>query len=312
MFAFFSCGKPCWTNDFDGAKTRAYKSGKDIFLVFSGDDWVSTSLPFKENILYKDEFLKTFEDEFIFVNLDFSQTDYAKIDLPETALEEDKENARILKLEYEKKEYFSKIYNIKKWPAVYIISAEGYLLSQIDFDESDVEKTVQEYIEKIRLQNDDVAEKKELIKKVRQSKYLEKANAIDALIKKCGGMNSMYFKDLVLEYPYLDPENETGLLGDYELAGAFHLAFEAIQTHSDPSVPFVEVAEKEHLSPEQRQEAYYMAAYSIVNMKDVQGEKIVELLEKAYDINPAGDNADRILALLDSMRRFAEMQKEAE
>lgn len=59
-FLLVSCGAPKWYSDFDSAKEAAKKQKKDIYLLFSGDDWAETSKPFKEKIVLT----KDFSDEF--------------------------------------------------------------------------------------------------------------------------------------------------------------------------------------------------------------------------------------------------------
>ena len=39
VFLLVSCGAPKWYSDFDSAKEAAKKQKKDIYLLFSGDDW---------------------------------------------------------------------------------------------------------------------------------------------------------------------------------------------------------------------------------------------------------------------------------
>ncbi|MBQ3981892.1 MAG: thioredoxin family protein, partial [Treponema sp.] len=91
VLSFFSCsnGKKWYTN-FDEASAKAKKSGKNIFLLFSGDDWDNTSADFKTNVLQTEEFAKEIGKKYILLNLDFSQNEYEKTEVEENATEEEK------------------------------------------------------------------------------------------------------------------------------------------------------------------------------------------------------------------------------
>ena len=42
--------------------------------------------------------------------------------------------------------------------------------------------------------------------------------------------------NLIYEFPSLDPENTTGRLGFYELAGAYYLSYDATTKNEDPEI----------------------------------------------------------------------------
>lgn len=41
-----------WTTSFEKAKKQATAKNREIFILFSGDDWVDSCIPFKQKILY--------------------------------------------------------------------------------------------------------------------------------------------------------------------------------------------------------------------------------------------------------------------
>ncbi|MBQ5499614.1 MAG: thioredoxin family protein [Treponema sp.] len=81
VLSFFSCsnGKKWYTN-FDEASAKAKKSGKNIFLLFSGDDWDNTSADFKTNVLQTEEFAKEIGKKYILLNLALGGQNGGKID----------------------------------------------------------------------------------------------------------------------------------------------------------------------------------------------------------------------------------------
>lgn len=306
---FVSCGAK-WTTDYSDALKTAQKKNKDIFFVFSGDDWTENSLPFKENILNKKEFLSRYSKDFVYLNVDFSQAEFARSKVAEDASESEKKIAEKIALEYKQKEILGRYYSVKVWPAVYICSAEGYVLSPVLFDsDKDLTCTVDEYCTKIDEALVSANEIKELVKAVRGSAGVEKAKAIDALVKGSNPRFSDLYKNLIYEFPTLDPENTTERLGFYELAGAYYLSYEATTKKEDPSKAFIEVIDNGHLSPDQIQEAWYMAAYSLINGETFDSQLVTEYLQKAYDVNPAGPNAMKILTNLRQMKQFAALEQ---
>ena len=79
---FASCGS-AWLTDFDAAKKSAEKSNKNIMLLFSGDDWDSASADYKKAVFNDSKFISAVKKDNVLVNIDFSQTEYAKTELPE-------------------------------------------------------------------------------------------------------------------------------------------------------------------------------------------------------------------------------------
>ena len=255
-FLLASCGAPKWYSDFDSAKEAAKKQKKDIYLLFSGDDWAETSKPFKENIVLTKDFSKEFGKEYVFANLDFSQTEYAKTNVPENASEEELKAAAEIKKSYEKKELLARYYNVRKWPCAYLVSKDGYVLAYVDFDEKN-ESTFEEYSAKMKDAGQEALKTKELIEKVEKSSGIEKAQAINELVENTRQEHCFLLKDLIQEFIVLDSQDSTGLLGAYEVRNAYNKSLEAFVQGKDPAEPFEQIAEKTSLSDLQRQEAMY-------------------------------------------------------
>ncbi|MGN0729436.1 thioredoxin family protein [Treponema sp.] len=306
-----SCGSPRWHTDFESAKQAAEKQNKDIYLLFSGDDWADTSRLFKENIVLTDEFKKSYGKKYVLVDLDFSQTEYAKTSLPENATKEEIEAAEKILNSYRKKESLARLYNVRKWPSAYIVSKEGYVLSFIDFAETE-SSTFEEYSVKMQEAEKSAAEIKAVVEQINSASGIDKAVAINQLVEKTAGEHGYLLKDLIQEFILLDPENKTGFLGKYEILNARNKALEAFSEGKDPAEPFDIAVQKDYLTDAERQEALYMAAYILVNVPEIDFDRVLLYLKRAYDINPDGDYSNEILTALDRVRRFSAVSKSQE
>lgn len=309
---FVSCGGARWHSDYEDALKSAQKKNLDVFLVFSGDDWNEDSVPFKNSILHTKEFMNRYSREYVLCNVDFSQADFQKKDVAEDATEKQKAEALKIAAEYKKKEALGRDYNLNSWPTVFVVSYEGFVLCEIPFDrEADANGTVDAYIEKVEGYAEERKTIKDMILAVRSSTGTERAAAIDTLVSKSKPKYSDLFKPLIYEFPALDAEDTTGRLGFYELASAYYDSYAAIAKKEAPDVPFVKVIEKGHLSKDQVQEAWYMAAYTLASSDDFDAEKAKDYLEKSYSTMPNGRNAGKILQALQQMSQFVQMLKES-
>lgn len=297
-----SCGKQAeWYSDFETAKKAAKKSEKDIYLLVSGDDWADTSLPFKEKVV-NDEFVKASKDKYILVNVDFSEKEFAKTELASDASDAEKKEAEKIKAEYDKKSKVVNLYPVTAWPQAYILSSDGYILLALNYD-ADIEDT-EDYLEYIEENKEKIETTRTLISDVKSSKGLDKVYAIEKLINEAN-TNSRIYRDLVKEVIKLDSNNETGLLGKYELSETYFVIYDMIAEKKEVTPqPFIDVVEKGHLSQEQIQEAYYDAAYLMANTGSRDYNLMEELLDKAYKADIEGENAKEILASLEHLRTF--------
>ncbi len=311
-----SCGKAKWYSDYDAAKAEAKKTNKDIFLVFSGDDWDDNSAKFKEAVLNTSEFEKEVSKGFVLVNVDFSQNEFAKTQIGEDATEAEKNEAERIEKIYKEKDVLGRMYKVKDWPSMYVCSYEGYVLGTVSLDPDvglDDKDCARKYVGKVNGAKAGAMDTVlPLIQAVRTTKGIEKAENIDKLVSSAEKIYSDLYRGLVQEFPSLDPEDKLGKIGFYELAETCYKSYDAIREGTDPASPFLETIEKGHLSQEQVQEAWYMAAYSIVNLPDVDNDRVIDYLEKAYAIDPESNGAQQIMKTLDSMKTFIKMKKEAE
>ncbi|HYQ57083.1 MAG TPA: thioredoxin family protein [Draconibacterium sp.] len=60
-----------WEHNFETAKSRANKEGKNILLVFSGSDWCAPCMKLEKEIWDSEVFLKDSEEHFVLLRADF-------------------------------------------------------------------------------------------------------------------------------------------------------------------------------------------------------------------------------------------------
>lgn len=294
VLSFFSCsnGKKWYTN-FDEASAKAKKSGKNIFLLFSGDDWDNTSADFKTNVLQTEEFAKEIGKKYILLNLDFSQNEYEKTEVEENATEEEKNAAQEIAARYLEKEKLVLEYHVQQYPAIFITTPEGYYIDSINYDASFTDFA--SFQGKFNDHQGLIDKANGLTQTIKKAKGKDKALAIDAFYEATPTDYQPLLVPMFKEVLSLDEENETGLLGKYELAQAYIQSFDvANEGNVEGAVTVItSVADNPalHLDKDQKQMAYYTGAYILSLSGSHDFDKILDLLQKAYDASPNGIHA---------------------
>lgn len=305
---FVSCGNVQWHSDFEEAKAAAARQKKNMYLLFSGDDWADSSLPFKENVVNTKEFAKRYGSEFVFANIDFSQADYAHSQVSEDATEEERREAEKIQDEYKEKELLARHCNVQSWPCAFIVSPQGYVLAEISLDAEKYSSiSVEDYCAEIENAKERAKNLMQLSDSLNHLQGIERAKAIDEMVQNSSRSHSYFLKDLILEFPSLDPENKTGRLGDYQIQGAYLRSLDAFEDGSDPALPFDEISKSADLSSLQKQEALYMAAYALVNMSEIDFDRVQAYLEEAYAVDTQSEISGEIFQALEGIRRYSEM-----
>lgn len=306
--AFSGCSKKetsAWKTDYEAAKKTATKQKKNIFLLFSGDDWDGQSAKFKENIANTQDFISTMGKDYVLVNLDFSQKEYEATNIDEAkATKEEKKNAEKVKKVYEEKERISQLYNVQSYPAVYITTPQGYVIATIPYD--DTITTTNDYAAKVTEQSEAVKKFTDLANAVASSKKIEKVNAIDALYEETDPAYRNLLENLMREVLTLDKENTTGLLGKYEMQIAY---IDAVAKARDQDVEgaakvFTDACDKGHFDNSQKQEAYYTAAYVLAASNNENYDEMIDLLNKAFNADPKNEHADEITQTINAVKQM--------
>lgn len=264
-----------WVYTLDEAKQLAQKSDKKIFLLFSAEsDGYSPKL--KENIFFTEEFKKKFSDDYVFLNLDFTES---------IAASKNEENSSIKK-ELSEPEYFSSLIGLQYLPAFYVLSKEGYLVANIFFHSEF--KTVDEFkvVFEQYIPQFDLFEN--LMENLEKSSGLDRARAIDALFKNTEEGGRVLLYPLFSEIISLDPKNETGLVGNYIVACANRRAVEYslkgdIESASNE---FLKIYDTAIFTTEEKQSCLSMVVVILSNTENPDYERIVSYLNQIHDLGP--------------------------
>ncbi len=120
LFAFIVCPflliNTVWKTNLEESLEEAFKTDKNVLLVFSGSDWCKPCIQLKKNVLNSKEFEDFSKNKYILVNLDFKRN--------ETNLS--KKNRRY-------RDDIAEKYNPEgKFPFIIILNSKGKVLKEIE------------------------------------------------------------------------------------------------------------------------------------------------------------------------------------
>lgn len=270
-----------WVTNIEQAILTAEETDKDLLIFFSGIPWDNISEQYYNDILSSESFLKEVGKAFVPVQLN--------IVIDESTLTE--EEISINQTNY----MIASSLGVTNVPLVYTTSPDGIPYGYIVFNQND--STLDSVIKQVKSLISTKNNIGKLKGKLEKATGVEKAKIIDELYHSVPEVFSYQFYDLITEFPELDPENETGKLGEFKLLLAYEQAVVLFNESGDVNAAakiFIDLAESGLLNKEEYQYAYYTAA----SLESYNGEIITEntlpYLQKAYDAAPTSDIADSI------------------
>lgn len=280
--AFTACNSQpvAWETDFEVASEAAKSQNKGIFLIFTGTSWDGVTATLKTNVIDTEKFMKTVGKNYILCNIDIAGEE--DTDIPE----------EVLMKHYQ----LAMNFNIQSIPTALLLTKAGTPFAQVDFSAETL--TPEDGITLVTAFDDTFKKLTKLQKAVDSAKGTKKVKAIDNLFEATDNNYRMNLEEYILQVPELDPENTTGLLGKYQLTGAYissNVAF-AMGDAQGAINCFLSLAGEENtaLDANQIQEAYYVAAYISAQSGASSIEEVVALLTKAYDAAPTSEGATGI------------------
>lgn len=277
-----------WLDNLTDGKIAAQQADKKIVLFFSADDQDQLSQILKDNLLNKSEFLADITNDYVLVNLDFSN------DLYEKSLEDETLSATL-----EANMKLATVYGVQMSPMFFLLTKEGYPIVPLFYD--DTLKTTEDFRSEFETNADDIAAFEEAYAKTTEGSNEEKVQAIDALFELVDPRQTYLFTPLAQQVLTLDPKNKTGLVGKYVLAVADAQATDAAM-NNDPQAMvdvFAEAAKNKYLNADEKQQAYYYAGYFLAGSGSPDYDLIKEYVQKSYDAAPTSERAPQIAQLLE-------------
>ena len=278
--SLLSCGKKIdssvWLSNLEDGKKAAQAENKRIFLFFSGDDFDEKSASLKSNLFNTEEFISTYTEKYVLVNLDYSNSRY---DGEQEGLTED------MKI-FER-------YNAKGLPYFLVLSSEGYLISQLAFDSSaDLDTARITFTEA----EEKITRFEETLAKTKTGSTEERLAAINEIFDNAEPAVAALLSDLNKLYLSLDKNNASGESSKHLIALTYATAQEFFMEEQPEkaSNEFVKLAKNKILTDSEKQMSYYTAGYLLIQSGSNDYKTVQEYLKLAYDANPESEEAQNI------------------
>lgn len=312
-----SCGSPAMKDDsgcfmsMTDAKKAANKAKSNILVIISQEEGEDNggSAYFVNNILMNENFRNYCKDNFELYRMDYSQKNLLKSRIDENATKKEQELAHKYADFVQEGMMLSQYLEVKYTPAFYIITKDGYLVSEVDYTED--EMNVESFSDLLDSYKSQAKYVQDVVNATKKGSDTERLNAINALfsITPVGGQFLLY--DFAQQAVKLDPENKSGTTGKY-----YYMTMEekALDFYRDGNVEdaintLSEAADKKIMGAEFDQQAYYMCAWILESVGAMGSDLIPQYLEKAYYSNPTSETAAIIKDALDYYSvQFKELQ----
>lgn len=287
-------GREGWHPSFAAAQTASARSGKDIFLCFTGREWSAVCRQFEQHFLSDPGFTAMLGTHYEPVQLDVSAfrevTGKEEEPLPEEAR---------LKLQFE----------VTTFPIVFLLGSDVRPYALTGFRPGGTESYAR-HLEKLR---EGRARQEALLARARQSDGLRRAELLAQSIPDIGALRMARFHgDLMREVVKLDPDNATGFardfelkLGDYEYVQSMRemdrdLRWSEMLTLTDDYIEKFKLAGSEL-------QAALMNRFDILRRQQNFPEMVLTL-DEVYRINPYNPHGRQAQQLLAKMARQIEEQ----
>jgi thioredoxin-related protein len=294
--------KSVWLSNYSEAQELAEKNNKKIFLLFSSVETDEASAALRKNVFDAKEFRKAL-NEYILVNLDFSESRYAAIEVAEDADEQTLAAAALAQELLMQDADLAQKYAVQGLPTAYLLTKEGYVLAAIEIPPEIT--TLKEVIALLDKKKESAGKIEAIINRIDSSAdVIDKALAINDLYEE----TEVQFRDLLFGFftkiSEFDPDNTTGLLGKFTVQIAYHNVMDYLATGDIDSavLEFVTVAENPLLSPDEKQQVLYTAAYFMAQSGYGNIDTVLNFLADAYDASPESEMASGIISIIEELK----------
>lgn len=313
---FVACGNKKTAGTFhqtlDQATEAAVKNNKDILVVFTMDGDDAFSNQFVTSVMNTADFQKDVCSTYEVVHVDFGQATYEKTIVKEDADKKEQEASEAFAELMQENSKLANLLNVQATPSFYILSKQQYFITTLEF--SAEVSTPAQFKEMLAAAQPTIDDIHAYLKTIETGPDKEKLAAIDSFYDATDATYRPFLYPLIIQYMKLDKNDETGLLGKYTLARA---DMDAVNLYADGEAlqaaqKYADVAEDKALSPEQKQQAYYMAAYLLTIGGSPDYQPIMRYLKKALDVAPESNAIPHIQQIYDSFVQMVEMNTASE
>lgn len=181
-----------WLENFEAAKAKAAKEGKDLLIDFTGSDWCGWCIKLKDEVFKKEEFIKEAQKNFVFVELDF----------PRGKKQSDEIKAQNEKLQAQ--------FAIQGFPTIVLTDAKGLPYAKTGYQPGGPAG----YLKHLGELKGQKAKRDELFAVADKASGVEKAKALDKVLEHLAQMElADLYTDVMKQIIALDPDNAAGLKG---------------------------------------------------------------------------------------------------
>lgn len=284
--------------EFEAGRKEAIKNKQNILLLITmeGDDLFSQK--FLDDVIRTAEFSEV-KEKYSVIHFDFSESSYEKtVYKPEATKAENKAAEKYSDIMLYNAQVAS-LLDVGYTPALYILTEDGYYIA--DSLISEQQSSVSDFIKLVSSFNSKIDRFNKLFAATEEGTSLDKVAAIDTVFEATDATHRVLLSDLARQVPKLDKVNRTGLVSKYLLAAAESDAINFYRSGqiADAVKAYNDAAKEKYISPEHKQQAYYMAAYLLISSGTTDFPVILDYLKKSVDANPNGENVSNIQNVYD-------------
>lgn len=283
------------------AEQIAKDSKKDIIVIVTMDGDDEYSAPF---LAYtkEDDFKEQVTNNYVVLNLDFSEKSYRQTVVRQTDSKETQKKAAAKASEMQESLQYANLLNVQSTPAFYLLTYQEYFVAE--FDTTYVPANTTQFTELLYSHQEEKNKVKELASKVVSLNPSQMLKAIDELYEYTDYNYRVFLADLIELYIKIDANNSTGLLGKYVYADGENTALNYLAEHDYNATvqTYVNLANDKRLTPEYKQKAWFMAANVLISTGNTDLSQVLQYLNYAYEADPEGELTPAVKAIIDSIQ----------
>lgn len=288
-------------NDMEKASKAAKKANQNILLIVTAEgdvdyDGNDFSTPFMNNVVRTEDFKRLIQSEFTVALMDFSESTYKKTVVTDDLSSKEKKQAKEIANQIEKNSILVSKLNPENAPAVYLFTKDVYFIGFVESvtsvnNAADFKDILDTHKSNVDLVN-------ELVTGTKKGSNAEKLLAIDKLFMATPSIYRVFLSDLVDQAISYDKKNESGLMSKYIMAKADYEAMDLTIRGKIPEAAkkYADVAVNPFLGPMEKQQSYYMAAYTLGISGSSEVNQVLNYLQESMNAYPEGEAYEQIKA----------------